>query len=54
VFRSPPQATRETPNERIAGLARELGVGISFHTPGDNISLFTDFPEANFFCGFIK
>ena len=29
----------------IAGLARDLGVGISFHAPGDNISLFTDYPE---------
>jgi sugar phosphate isomerase/epimerase len=26
-------------------LTRDLGVGLSFHAPGDNVSLFTDYPS---------
>ncbi|MGE5528937.1 MAG: sugar phosphate isomerase/epimerase family protein, partial [Patescibacteria group bacterium] len=29
----------------IARLSRVLGVGLSFHAPGDNLSLYTDHPE---------
>ena len=30
--------------ERIRKYAEDMGVGLAFHTPGDNISLFSDYP----------
>jgi len=32
--------------DQIRKMAARLGVGVAFHAPGDNISLFTDYPAA--------
>ena len=31
--------------KEITSFSREIGVGISFHAPGDNVGLFSDYPE---------